>query len=120
MDTWRVRAKCIGMDPEKFLPNERELKKERAAKKICKGCPVRMDCLGFALATDSIGIFAGTTYSERQLMMVMMPSLRPTKSDEPSHNDKTPSLVSQKTQDAGDIGYIPTLRLSPPSYEFPL
>lgn len=104
-----VNGNCKDMDPEKFMPSEKEVKKERAAKAICQGCPVRRECLEFALVTDSIGIWAGSNYSERQLMMVMMPSLQPAKLAESFHNDKTLPLQEQTSGEKPNIGNIPTL-----------
>lgn len=98
---------CIGMDPEKFLPSERETAKERTAKAVCQGCPIRRPCLEYAIMTDSIGIWAGSNYSERQLMQVLMPDLKPAKLVESYRNGtKSPSQES-KTQDAQSIGHIP-------------
>ena len=101
--SWMNSAKCEGMDPEKFTPMESETHKERTAKRVCKGCPVKMECLNYALETDSIGIFAGTNYSERQKMVSMMPSLAPTKHVEssriyrPPESDEPSSLFAQDT-----------------------
>lgn len=98
---------CLGMDPEKFLPSENETAKERAAKAICQGCPIRRPCLEYAIMTDSIGIWAGSNYSERQLMQVLMPDLKPAKLAESYRNGtKSPSRESD-TQDVQSIGHIP-------------
>lgn len=109
-------AKCLGTSAD-FLVSERETRRERIAKKICKGCEIRRQCLEFAIQTDSEGVWAGTNYSERQIMQLMMPSLKSSTSDESSHTDKTfqwePPSVQNKPQ---DIGYIPTLRLSLPDF----
>jgi len=118
MTDWYGRGKCRSMDPNKFTPDERETKKEKIAKRVCKGCPVRQECLTFALETDSLGIFAGTNYSERQMMMVIMPSLKPSTFDESSHNDKTFQWEPPSAEIPTDIGYIPTLLLSPHELEF--
>lgn len=95
------------MDPEKFLPTEQETAKERTAKAICQGCPIRRPCLEYAIMTDSIGIWAGSNYSERQLMQVIMPDLKPAKLAESYRNGtKSPSRESQ-VPDAQNIGHIP-------------
>lgn len=112
-------AKCKGKDPETFTPSEKETKKERTAKRICKGCPIRKECLEFALYTDSIGIWAGTNYSERQLMMLMMPELRPATLAESSHNGNSLLSDESKTPSSHHIGNIPTLPESLLSSEFP-
>lgn len=109
MGSWFSQAKCEGMDPETFMVSEKETKKERAAKKICKGCPVRMNCLEFALETDSVGILAGTTYTERQLMVTMMPSLVPSTPDESFRSDKKPAWDESLAPSFARSDRIPTL-----------
>lgn len=61
---------CRDLDPELFYPSER-IGSVAKVKGICRGCPVRVDCLNYALArmTDldvgSHGIWGGTTVNER-------------------------------------------------------
>lgn len=43
---WQDEAACIGVDPEIFFPT-RGVPSE-PAKKICAGCPVRVECLEYA------------------------------------------------------------------------
>jgi WhiB family redox-sensing transcriptional regulator len=71
---WKDRAACHGIeDPDIFWPPgntplvlARYLPK---AKRVCNGCPVRAECLAYALATDQLdGIWAGTTPDERHAM----------------------------------------------------
>jgi WhiB family redox-sensing transcriptional regulator len=38
------------------------------AKAVCAGCPVRPECLAFALQRDLHGIWGATTEDERRLM----------------------------------------------------
>lgn len=38
------------------------------AKRYCAGCPVRTECLSYALANDEQGIWAGTTERQRNSM----------------------------------------------------
>jgi hypothetical protein len=67
---WRLEAACAEMDPELFFPEPGQVPQAAAAKAICAGCAVRGPCLEAALQgpqarEDHIGIFAGTTASER-------------------------------------------------------
>jgi len=67
---WRSAAACLSADPDLFFPlssrgpGEKQIAR---AKVICGGCPVRQECLEFALAHDQLyGIWGGTTPEDRQ------------------------------------------------------
>jgi len=61
---WQADADCIGMPGHVFFPAAGS--KALAAKKICHGCPVKSECLGFALSDpDIVGIWGGTSHSQR-------------------------------------------------------
>ncbi|RAY12549.1 WhiB family transcriptional regulator [Actinomadura craniellae] len=62
-------AACRTEDPELFFPvgtlRPAEEQTRRAAE-VCRGCPVRVECLDYALATrQRHGVWAGTTGEER-------------------------------------------------------
>jgi WhiB family redox-sensing transcriptional regulator len=60
---WQDRANCATADPEIFYPEKGGSTFE--AKKVCKACDVREECLQDALARDDrYGIYGGL--SERQ------------------------------------------------------
>lgn len=68
---------CSTTDPELFFPHETELPSGKViskysdiatAKKICSECPLKLDCLEYALRTHEIGIWGGTTESQRELL----------------------------------------------------
>lgn len=67
---WRNRAACRREDPEVFFPlgSGPASDFDRAtAKRICLGCPVRTECLEFALAHGlGHGIFGGLDEHERR------------------------------------------------------
>jgi WhiB family transcriptional regulator, redox-sensing transcriptional regulator len=48
------------------VPGERT--RIRAAKKLCAECPVKQQCLAYALANDCMGIWGGMTDAERRKM----------------------------------------------------
>jgi WhiB family redox-sensing transcriptional regulator len=54
------------MDGEQFFPDGDSDRETRFAKVLCWGCPVRRDCLTWALAADADGIWGGTTTDERR------------------------------------------------------
>jgi len=73
---WQIRAACRGADANLFFaPTQQETKEERnaredQAKSVCAGCPVREQCLSFALATrEPHGIWGGLNESERRRML---------------------------------------------------
>jgi WhiB family redox-sensing transcriptional regulator len=61
---WMIQAKCKGQTDLFF--NEGNSIYVRAAKVICGTCPVRRECLAFAMKNDDQGIWAGTSTNERE------------------------------------------------------
>jgi WhiB family transcriptional regulator, redox-sensing transcriptional regulator len=70
--TWRQDAACAHMDTLIFFPVGETggmTQQVDLAKKICSSCPVREQCLEFAIATiQNDGIWGGTTEDERRLI----------------------------------------------------
>ena len=66
---WQDDALCAQVDPELFFPEQGG--KSKAAKKVCAQCPVRDQCLDYALTEGIVefGVFGGTTAAEREAMM---------------------------------------------------
>jgi WhiB family redox-sensing transcriptional regulator len=63
--SWVVQASCLGCDPELFYPGRGESCRE--AKAVCAGCPVRVECLEYALETgEKLGIWGGASERERR------------------------------------------------------
>jgi hypothetical protein len=63
LERWMADAKCAGVDPELFFPGRGESAED--AKAVCRACPVRVECLEYALVTNqTLGVWGGT--SERQ------------------------------------------------------
>ena len=62
---WQEDAACIDAPGVDFFVKSRFLKKVEAAKKVCRKCAVRRECLDFAVAHDEDGIWGGTTREER-------------------------------------------------------
>lgn len=69
---WQDSANCRGEDlvlffgPDGERAPEREIR-ERKAKGICMGCPVRTDCLDYAVSRpEKYGLYGGMTEDERQ------------------------------------------------------
>lgn len=65
---WRARAACAGIDPAVFFP-ERGCPADEA-RRICQPCPVRTDCLEYALDNHlRDGIWGGTAEKDRRIIL---------------------------------------------------
>ena len=67
---WRELAACSGRADDLFFPaNEAEPSQVRAAKAVCGACPVREECLSYAVETGQRdGVWGGLTSRERRLL----------------------------------------------------
>lgn len=90
-DSWRTEARCQGMDTNWFFPNEKNLKRIRAAKAFCRGCSVRLQCIQFAIEYSCEGIYGGATTAERSLMSALLP--RASRPVYTSESNDTPECV---------------------------
>lgn len=71
---WEDDARCLQHDPEIFFASR--ARAERRAKSICNRCPVRLECLAFALQSKvEFGIWGGLNGKER---MALLRRSRPT------------------------------------------
>jgi WhiB family redox-sensing transcriptional regulator len=62
---WQDRALCAQTDPEAFFPEKGGSTRE--AKRVCKACEVRAECLEYALENDErFGIWGGMSERERR------------------------------------------------------
>lgn len=69
---WRGHAACRDSDPDLFFPvgtTGAALEQIEAARAVCSRCPVREECLEFALATNQeAGVWGGTSEEERRAL----------------------------------------------------
>ncbi len=72
---WQQLGACRTDSPERFFapagerPSARA-RREAAAKQVCAGCPVRQECLDWALRTrEPYGVWGGTSPEERAGML---------------------------------------------------
>lgn len=74
--SWRTRAICRDTDPDLFFPvgtTGHALVQIDRAKQVCSECPVRVECLEFALETNQdSGIWGGTSEEERRALRRQM------------------------------------------------
>lgn len=70
--TWRSNAICRDTDPDLFFPigtTGFALMQIDRAKEVCEQCPVKVDCLDYALETNQdSGIWGGTSEEERRTL----------------------------------------------------
>lgn len=71
---WRRRARCRDGDPDAmFVPGA----EQNIAKRVCQPCPVRYECLVFALDNRiEFGVYGGKTERERRQLLKRHPSTR--------------------------------------------
>jgi WhiB family redox-sensing transcriptional regulator len=63
---------CEQSDPEAFYPprGEHATIQTRLAKELCKACPVKTECLNYALiAREPFGIWGGLTTEDRDRLL---------------------------------------------------
>jgi WhiB family redox-sensing transcriptional regulator len=69
---WWSLAACQATDPDLFFPisgSGPALGQVARAKAVCADCPVRTDCLSYALAADPMqGVWGGMSEEERRLL----------------------------------------------------
>jgi WhiB family redox-sensing transcriptional regulator len=64
---WAARALCVGSDPEAFFPAADDAAAE--ARSICAACPVRGQCLAYAVTADELfGIWGGLDPQQRRTL----------------------------------------------------
>ena len=62
---WVVDAACAGSDPEAWFPDHGR-RAEETVVRVCGGCPVRQECLEYALPRpELVGVWGGLTASQR-------------------------------------------------------
>jgi WhiB family transcriptional regulator, redox-sensing transcriptional regulator len=68
---WAEQALCVQADPEAWFPDKGKSDLSAIARRICGRCPVRTQCLDYALSGAdtwggiATGIWGGTTPRER-------------------------------------------------------
>jgi WhiB family transcriptional regulator, redox-sensing transcriptional regulator len=62
---WLDQARCRGMDPDRFFV--RGIAQARPVIRVCERCPVRDQCLDYAVANDiTFGVWGGLTERQRR------------------------------------------------------
>ncbi len=67
VDNQQSKAPCRDVDPELFFPTGKYEETVEMAKRICRRCSVRKECLQTAMEQgEQYGIWGGTTGDERR------------------------------------------------------
>src|SRR5271155_1587728 len=70
---WTTRAACKGTDPDELFVQGAA---QNRAKLICRGCPVRTECLADALDNGiEFGVWGGMTERERRALLRRRPDV---------------------------------------------
>jgi WhiB family redox-sensing transcriptional regulator len=74
VEDWAPLGRCAGADPDALFVQG---KAQRAAKVVCKGCPVVTECLADALDNRTeFGVWGGMTERERRALLRRRPDVR--------------------------------------------
>ncbi|GAA1110420.1 WhiB family transcriptional regulator [Nocardiopsis metallicus] len=75
---WWAWAACRDMDPDLWFPAQST--SVRAAKRVCRVCPVQLNCLTDALGRGELyGVWGGTSEEERRLIRAVRRTDRKTR-----------------------------------------
>lgn len=67
-EQWMAQAKCRGADPSEYFPSD-GVGVERI-QRVCTGCPVRAECLEYALRHRiEHGVWGGASERERRRIL---------------------------------------------------
>lgn len=73
-DDWRTKGLCANLSDQEVdkVFNIGPGQSANRARLFCASCPVKKECLNYALTYDELGIWAGTTDAERNLIPVFI------------------------------------------------
>lgn len=71
---WQAQAACKGLSDcdALFFPERNQYTRVKEAKAMCASCPVRKECLNYALKHQVTGIWGATTEKDRRKIRSMM------------------------------------------------
>ncbi len=65
---WMFQARCRGINPGEFFPSDGT--GVESAQRVCVGCPVRLECLEYALVHRiEHGVWGGASERERRRIL---------------------------------------------------
>ena len=66
--TWREQAACADVDPDVFFPATKG--RAKAARRICRHCPVAADCYLEAVRNQETGVWGGVYFGSETARLV--------------------------------------------------
>lgn len=67
MEDWFSKGNCNGKDTSMFFPDTGDTTTAKKAMTLCKSCPVRAECLAYAINNNEIfGVWGGFTVRRRR------------------------------------------------------
>jgi WhiB family redox-sensing transcriptional regulator len=63
--SWKALGSCRDHPEVDFFPDHDRWGEQRA-KAVCVECPVRAECMDYAITNREVGVWGGTTESERR------------------------------------------------------
>lgn len=80
-ETWMSNARCSSTDPELFFPTRKKgneqgnMDNTSIAQEICNDCPVKLQCLAYAMAYEKergrrYGIYGGLGPDQRRKLQI--------------------------------------------------
>ena len=91
---WREDAACRDADPDLFFPigtTGAAFRQIDEAKRICRSCPARIQCLAWALEVGvGDGVWGGTTEDERRVIR-SLPATKTTGKEDDDDNTYHPA-----------------------------
>jgi WhiB family redox-sensing transcriptional regulator len=66
-EQWKEQSNCAGADTDAFFPvNKGAYENKDMLTRICNACPVKAECLDYAVKYDLLGWWGGTTEIQRR------------------------------------------------------
>lgn len=103
---WHEDAACVGTDPDSFYPEPGPglMADIAAAKRVCARCPVRRDCLRYALDHgEREGIWGGLSPSERRRLAAARRTVRFRPGSRPQVSDDEVARMTRAGKTAREI-----------------
>ena len=114
---WTTRAACKGTDPDELFVQGAA---QNRAKLICRGCPVRTECLADALDNGiEFGVWGGMTERERRALLRRRPDVTSWRDllerarDEYERSPSTSSSPAERAQPTTGCATLPASRAVP-------
>lgn len=64
---WKAQGACLGADADLWFPGRGKNQDAKEAKAVCLKCPVRQECLDYAIANvEKHGVWGGKSERERR------------------------------------------------------